>query len=385
MGNNQSREVEEFKNQYVKHGEVDDSRYGHVTFYHSKYNPQEVVMVKDKWTNSIAESQEIAGFIENRKDISHPNLAENKHYLKTEDKQWCSTFHKHTTAFEFQENNLEKQIRDRNNFNGGDFNQYDKYSEPQLWYMANSVVNVDTALARDGGSYHGDIQPSTVLLDPENRVKIIDNGMIHADKPSYNRMLYNRKNKVALSPLLCEQMEQTKVKPEYEPSKEDSWGLGMTLLCASTNTSLDDYYDWKKPEIKRHMVNDSLDQINGPYSKQFHGFVTSCLEESQDMRPSMEDHQSFLRPYQREAESVQLDFKKKTNAVNNPAPVNPAIIRGPDFTDVIGGGDFFDRDVLPVNNFDFGGVIATDAGNFFDKKEEVLIDDKGNFFADNLF
>jgi len=383
MGNSQSREVEEFKNQYAKHGETNDPRYGHVTFYHSKYNPQEIVMVKDKWTNSLTESQEIAGFIENRKDINHPNLAENKHYLNSEDKQWCSTFHKHTTAFEFQENNLDKQIRDRNNFNQGDFNNYTTYSEPELWYIANSVVNVDTTLARQGGSYHGDIQPSTVLLDPQNKVKIIDNGMVHVDKPSYNRMLYDRNVKVALSPLLCEQMQETKVKPQYDPSKEDSWALGMTLLCAGTNTSLEDYYDWKKPEVKRHMVSDSLDRLNGPYSKQLHGFVTSCLEESEDMRPSMEDHERYLKPYQREAESVQLDFKRKpiqTNTTPTPVPV-PVPRPAPNFTDIIGGGDFFDRDIQPATNVNFGGVIGGEGpGDFFNTVQDVLLDNQGNFF-----
>ena len=380
MGNNQSREIEEFKNQYAKHGETNDPRYGNVSFYHSKYNPQEIVMVKDKWTNSLSESQEITGFIENRKDISHQNLAENKHYIKSEDKQWCSTFHKHTTAFEFQDNNLEKQIRDRNNFNQGDFNNFTTYSEPELWYIANAVVNLDTTLARQGGSYHGDIQPSTVLLDQQNKVKMIDNGMVHVDKPSYNRMLYDRKVKVALSPLLCEQMQQTKVKPEYDPSKEDSWALGMTLLCAGTNTSLDDYYDWKKPEIKRHMISDSLDQLNGPYSKQLHGFVTSCLEESEDIRPSMEDHETYLRPYQREAEAVQLDFKKKPVQTNaNPVPL-PAPVRRPDYTDVIGGGDFFDQELKPNAGFDFGGVITSDVGGFFNEVQEVMLDNQGNFF-----
>lgn len=377
MGNNQSRDVEEFKNQYVKHGEVNDPRYGHVTFYHSKYNPQDIVMAKDKWTNSLTESQEIAGFIENRKDINHPNLAENKRYIKSEDKQWCSSFYKHTNAFEYHDGNLEKQIRERNNFNQGNFDQYDKYSEPELWYMANAIVNVDNKLAREGGSYHGDIQPGIVLLDPSNKVKIIDNGMIHADKLSYNRMLYDRKVKVALSPLLCDQMQQTKVKPVYDPSKEDSWGLGMTLLCASTNTSLDDYYDWQKPEIRRHAINDSLDQLNGPYSQQYHGFVTSCLEESEDIRPSMEDHERYLAPYQREAENVQLDFKKRGIGVRtDPVPIP----RGPNYTDIVGGGDFFDRDVLPISGVDLGGLITNNTGDFFDQVQEVLLDNQGNFF-----
>ena len=382
MGNNQSREVEEFKSQYVKHAETSDPRYGNVNLYHSKYDPQEIVLVKDKWTNSLAESQEIAGFIDNRKDIMHPNLAENKYYMQSEDNQWFSTFHKHTMAFEFYENNLERQIRERNDNEYIDFNEPSTYTEPELWYIANAIVSLDTTLAREGGSYHGDIQPSTVLLNPEDKVKMVDAGLVHADKLSYSRMLYDRKVKVPLSPLLCDQMQQTKVNPEFEPSKEDSWALGMTLLCAGTNTSLDDYYDWNVPEVKRHMVSEGLDQLNGSYSRQLQGFVASCLEESEDLRPSMEDHEMYLKPYQREAESVQLDFKKKPVHVNNnPAPPRMPAPRGPDYTDVIGGGDFFDKEIQPNVKVDFGGVITSDVGGFFNEKEEVFMEDEGNFFA----
>lgn len=35
--------------------------------------------------------------------------------------------------------------------------------EEQLWYTAHALVDADCMLAREGGSYHGDLQPSTVL------------------------------------------------------------------------------------------------------------------------------------------------------------------------------------------------------------------------------
>ncbi len=62
-------------------------------------------------------------------------------------------------------------------------------------------------------------------------IKTIDSTLVHLNKSTYSRMLYNRKIKAAISPTLCSQMEQKKVNPVYDPSKEESWGLGMTLLC----------------------------------------------------------------------------------------------------------------------------------------------------------
>ena len=381
MGNNQSSEIEKFKDQYHKHSEVDDPRYGEVTYYLARHNPQEMVMVKHKWTNSLSESQEITGFIENRKDIHHPNLCSNRNYIQTQDNQWFNTFHKHTMAFEYEENNVEKEINERSNYNQGDFNSVTKFSEPELWYLANAATNVDCTLAREGGSYHGDIQPATMLLTPEGKTKTIDSGLVHLDNTAYKRMLYNRNVKVALSPGLCKQMEETKVDPDYNPSKEDSWGLGMTMLCAATNTKLDDYYNWKVPEVRRDMVNQSLDQVNGPYSPQMHGFIESCLEESEDVRPSMEDHEKFLRPYQTEINDMRLDFRNRGVEVRQEPVVYQQVVKQPDLTNLVGGGDFFENDdALPIEQVDHGDVIATGHGGFFDTTEVIHQDEDGNFF-----
>jgi len=46
-----------------------------------------------------------------------------------------------------------------------------------------------------------------------------------------------------------------KVSPSFDPNKEDSWALGMTLLCGATNTTLDDYYDWDKPALKEGAIS----------------------------------------------------------------------------------------------------------------------------------
>ncbi len=87
----------------------------------------------------------------------------------------------------------------------------------------------------------------------------------------------------------------------------------MTHLCAATNTTLDDYYDWSIPRVKREMVNTNLDSLNNNYSKQLHGFIESCLEETEERRPSMEEHKKFLDTYQTEISNRTLDFRKVRN------------------------------------------------------------------------
>ena len=43
-------------------------------------------------------------------------------------------------------------------------------SEPEIWYMTNAIINADLTLGREGGEYHGNIQPATVLLNDVGKV-----------------------------------------------------------------------------------------------------------------------------------------------------------------------------------------------------------------------
>lgn len=323
MGNKSSAqsEIENFQQNFVKHGEEDNKNYGHVSYYHNKFAPSDMVMLKSQWSNSLAESEDMDAIINNRQNISHPNIAKTRTYVKQDDKQWCSTFHKHTTAFEHHENNLEAEIGKRvgaRSVASGPVT----LSEPEFWYLTNSLVSADTTFNREGGAYHGNLQPSTVMLDNSGVVKIADNQLVNFHKTTYQRMLYDRSVKAPLSPNLLEQLKEKKVNPTYDPSKEESWALGMTSLCAATNTNLDYYYDWKVPEIRWHNIHDKLDSLDGQYSKQTKGFIQSCLEETEERRSSLEDHERFLKPYTKEIVEHKLDFKTR-NVNTSQTIVNP--------------------------------------------------------------
>ena len=54
-----------------------------------------------------------------------------------------------------------------------------------------------------------------------------------------------------------------------------------------------------------------LSELDNNYSDQLHGFVRSCLMESEDERPSMEDHLNWFKPYAVDAKNKRLTFKGK--------------------------------------------------------------------------
>lgn len=383
MGNKSSSEteIENFKNNFVKYAEEDNKDYGKVQFYNNKFDKNDVVMLKNQWSNSLTEAEDMDRIIANRQNISHPNLAQTRSYAKTDDKQWCSTFHKHTTAFEYHENNLEAEIAKRNSGVHQNVSSA-PLSEAEFWYMANSTTSADVTLAREGGAYHGNLQPSTLMLDNTGKVKLIDNQLVHFKDSTYTRMLNDKNVKAPLSPHLLEQLKNKAVNPTFNASKEESWALGMTSLCAATNTKLDDYYDWSVPELKWDVVHQNLNSVEGKYSRQAHGFIESCLEESEERRPALEDHEKFFKPYQDEINQVKLDFKTRnvrtTETITKPVtqtieyqteiPIN-SIIRGDD--------DFFSRPVVikrEVQTFatPTPQVIQLDADDFFARPETIV-------------
>lgn len=187
-------------------------------------------------------------------------------------------------------------------------------------------------------------------------------------------MLYNKGVKAAASPTLCSQLEEKKVNPVYDPSKEESWALGMNMLCQGTNTTLDDYYDWNVPKVKMDQVENGLYQLDNQYSDQLHGFARSCLNESEDERPSMEDHLNWFEPYAREAREKRLTFK-------NARPKQ----------DVLDADNFFDiaeiEEVVKIREERVVENNPTDFDDIFAPRTNTTVQggNGGGFGGDNFF
>lgn len=77
MGNNESStfDIQEKLNMYQKREVVDDPRYGKVAIYNHLHNPNDLILVKKKWTNTISEAERLNSFVESRRANTHRNLA----------------------------------------------------------------------------------------------------------------------------------------------------------------------------------------------------------------------------------------------------------------------------------------------------------------------
>ena len=160
----------------------------------------------------------------------------------------------------------------------------------------------------------------------------------------------------------------------------------MVALCAATNTTLDDYYDWSVPELRRHVLNEKLDSVNGPYSKQFHGFVQSSLEDTDDRRASLEDHERFLRPYQNDINNLKLDFKQRKTLVASAIPIVVQEVRPDKYTGLVYGDDAFFRNPTPteinrvIEPATVNPVVQLNYDDFFGQKTTIVENNRGDLF-----
>lgn len=308
MGNSASNSKLHFLNDVVSHGKENDPRFGRVAFHHEKDEPAKLYLSKKVWTDSSEESSAVAELLELRQAVSHQNLAQLVNYEKSPQHHAMTTFTKHFFAWEYFDNDLERDIRAKQ---AGDYGSGITYTEPQLWYFLNAAVNADLALQRQGGLYHGNLQPATLLLDGARNAKLLDNRTLFPTATTYDRMLHDRAVRAAVSPGLMRELKQSLVSPAYNASKEDAWALGVTGLCAAAGRSLDDYYDWRGRRVRLDEIESDLQGLEGLYSPQLIAFLRSCLQEEEAQRLPLEAHEEFLASFQAAIYALQLDFAKK--------------------------------------------------------------------------
>lgn len=73
--NNELAIRDNIENNFQKRETYDDERYGRVSVFNHKHDPQNLLILKEKWTNTNQETNELNSFIRTRSQINHPNIA----------------------------------------------------------------------------------------------------------------------------------------------------------------------------------------------------------------------------------------------------------------------------------------------------------------------
>jgi len=241
----------------------------------------------------------------------HKNLARMLQYGIKEDNQMCSTFYKHFMAFEYYPKNLEQEIEDKNKNKQHEF--YAKYySEPEVWYIIDALVSLLMSF-KERGYHHGDIQPKNIFIDPHGFIKLSDNSLINYGRTGYLKMIYEPRYHAALSPQLLLAYRSKELHPNHDAVKSDVFSIGITVLCAALNTSIDHYYNWITHTLNMDNIKKSYDEMSRlGFSHQLISTIQGFLEENEDRRTSLEEIYAFLSKYQEAIRRGQMTFVGNT-------------------------------------------------------------------------
>lgn len=238
-------------------------------------------------------------------------------------------------AYEFYNRNLAKELHERKHVeDDGDYlhNSTKFFSESEIWYIIDALTSV-VGTFRDHDYHHGDIQPKNVLIDNEGFTKVLDNSLVNYGKTAYQKMLVDNRYEAALSPLLLESLKTKANVPIHSKVKSDMFSVGITALCAATNTKVNHYYDWNQKRVNmaypqeveaklaeqgyvgvEDRVGQDLERMRTiQYSEQLIGVIAGLLQYHEADRIGVDELRGFISQNNLQVQQGGANFNNRYN------------------------------------------------------------------------
>lgn len=203
--------------------------------------------------------------------------------------------------------------------------------ESEIWYILNGLVR-GTGKLHEMKMPHGDIQPKTVHLTKDGQLHLLNHHFMSAGQSGYYKMITTPGYKTPLSPDLLKQLKYKKVRPVHDQKASDLWAIGITILCACTNSDFDHYYDWDRSFIRYDKIKRDFDRMKSiGYKEDLVDLLSEILEETEPRRIKFEEVERFL------------DHVEEERSVKSALSRNSSL-RGSAFIDQPPEGFVYDRD-----------------------------------------
>ena len=234
-----------------------DPRFGEISIIQKK-NTGELVMLKEKVTNSEKEAKVDLLQAKKRLQLQHPYIQKMLDYSCHQRSEFCSKFYKIRGFYELPSNDLKKEISYRKK-------NMQEFDHEELTHMAYQILSALDYLQSKGTSF-GDLKPNHISVENENHVyKLLDrlNDPSPVVQAQMNNILAGRP--LYCSPSVFGAVKGNKKKVNHDPHKSDCFSLGMCLLEAGTLENVQDVYNQRNGSINE----DKLDQHIGTFRAKY--------------------------------------------------------------------------------------------------------------------
>ena len=281
-----------------------DPRFGEITVVKNPAT-NHVLMVKEKMVSGKNEAADDIMNLKSRLSLNHPNMMRMVNYTTSVKKELCSTHYLSRAYYEFPKSDVHKEIMDRKK----DLTEFnDRELTHMLYQTAFGLQNLHSK-----NMVHGDIRPQLIGYDKAlNQYQILDR---FADPTPLERCQTNNivnNKELYLGPQLYKKLKGADKKATYNAQKNDVYALGMTLLHAGTQDSMQDNYlpngTMNHKKLEEHLQE--LDNKHGARNPVLCQTVRHLLTEDENQRSDVNQLLNNLPPYDqfKQVESQGLVF-----------------------------------------------------------------------------
>lgn len=227
---NRQSELETKFTFYKKHT---DPSMGEITLL--KNTAGSVICYKEQIKNSKEQFAQAIMEARERLKMNHKYLIEMKDYSTKQKNDFCSTFYTIRTFFEYQMNNLQKEIKHRKD-SGIDFSMI------ELTHLLYNIAEAGAYL-QDRGKSHGDIRPSSIAVMEEGKCfKLIDraDSSVSAVQSQLNYIFSGKE--IYLTPQLYNALKKNNMKINHNEYKSDVFSFGLCILEAGLKRGVNAIY-----------------------------------------------------------------------------------------------------------------------------------------------
>lgn len=245
----------DIENRYAFYKKHSDPSMGEISLLKDS-STNDVICFKEQIKNSKQLFAQAIMEARERLKLNHSYLIEMKDYSTKQTNDFCSTFYTIRTFYEYQMNNLQKEIKHRKD-RGIDFTMIE---------LTHQLYNISEACAylQDRGKSHGDIRPSSIaVLEEGKKYKLIDRA--DTSTPAFTTQqnyLYSCKD-LYVTPQTYAALKRNQPKPNENEYKSDVFSFGLCILEAGLKRGVGSIYT--ENSFNPQELNKLLDEFNRKY------------------------------------------------------------------------------------------------------------------------
>lgn len=247
---------------------VNDPRFGEALLYQDPNSRQQLI-VRERKYNDKTEAGKAIMAARARMANQNPYQLKMVDYSATKQSELCSTIYVVRQYWEAPANDLKREFQTRMTAN-------QPFTEAELSNILYQTVKADSL------GLHGDIGPINMTYDRSNgNVRLIDRS---DEIPSPQRTVNLQKAKIISSsqnlyqsPMMYSNLKKNNLKFNYDPTKEDAFALGLTMLELGNLKSISNIYNPAAKEVDRNALAAHLAQFRTRYPNA-QGFLNTTVD-----------------------------------------------------------------------------------------------------------